>query len=361
MPHRTEVRPYKGSTVQVSASTFLYLLLFGLLVSYGIMGVNWASFFILSLSAVLPVAAAITLFSAWGNRFTFDDGPGAIVKPGRRPVPYGRVKGIFINERGRWFDVFLEQGWRGTTFLVEALDASERGRLEEDLAARFPGFQVRKKKWTTAVAVAVMLTLLLAGFGAVHGYFYKTYPQLAIRPLDAPWAAEEKKKSKGQPRVEYLEDFEFILPDGVKLISDIGSELFFEDKIKKLRVKVAANIRRPDLASYETVLRRGMGVRDYYELLDLSYRSRVGVIPVFLRSLELQGLENIAIYRVGPPFLRGYITQGKRNNEEESHIVLVGDRPHEEVHFFITGPKRAPEKFLRTIVSSTRVVKLPGI
>jgi hypothetical protein len=38
----------------------------------------------------------------------------------------------------------------------------------------------------------------------------------------------------------------------------------------------------------------------------------------------------------------------------------VGDRPREEIHFFITGPKRAPEGFIRTIVSSTRVVKLPG-
>ena len=81
---------------------------------------------------------------------------------------------------------------------------------------------------------------------------------------------------------------------------------------------------------------------------------------MFLRSLELQGLENIAVYRIGPPFLRGYITQGVRDGEEESHIVLVGDRPHEEIQFFITGPKRAPEDFLRTIVSNTRVVKLPG-
>ncbi len=358
MPHRTDVLPFKGSTLQVSVYTFLYLLLFGLLVSFGLMGGNWASFFLLSLSAVLPVAVVITLFTAWGNRFFFDDEHGAIVRPGRRPVPYGRVKGIFINERGRSLDVFLEQGWRGTTFLVEALDASERRRLEKELATRFPGLQIRKKRWTTAVAVGVMLALVLAGFGAAHGYLYKRYPQLAMSPQAVPWAAVEK--SKKRTHLEYLEDFEFTLPAGVKLISDRGSQLFFEDKIKKLRVKVAANIQRPDLVSFEPLLRRGMGVRDYYELLDLSYRSRIGVIPVLLRSLELQGLENITVYRVGPPFLRGYITQGKRDGEEESHIVLVGGRPHEEIHFFITGPKRAPEGFIKTIVSSTRVVKLPG-
>ena len=358
MPDRTAVHPFKGSTLRVSVYTFLYLLLFGLLVSYGLMGVHWTSFLVFSLAAVLPVAAVITLLTAWGNRFLFDDGQGAIVKPGRRPVPYGRVTGIFINERGRSLDVFLRQRWRGTTFLVEALDASERGRLDAELAARFPGLQVRKKRWTTAVAVIVMLVLLAAGFTAAHGYLYKRYPQLAKAPQAVTWEAEKIKK-RTQP--EYLEDFEFTLPDGVKLISDMGSQMFFEDKINKLRVKVAANIQRPDLASYETLLRRGMGVRDYYELLDLSYRSRVGVIPVFLRSLELQGLENITVRRIGPPFLRGYITQGTRDGEEESHIVLVGDRPREEIHFFITGPKRAPEKFLRTIVSGTRVVKLSGV
>lgn len=358
MLRRTDVLPFKGSTLKVSVYTFLYLLLFGLLVSYGIMGGNWASFFVLSLVAVLPVAVVITLFTAWGNRFCFDDEHGAIAKPGRRPVPYGRVRGIFVNERGRSLDVFLEQGWRGTTFLVEALDASERTRLEEELAARFPGLQIRKKRWTTAVAVGVMLALLLAGFGAAHAYLYKRYPQLAIGPQAVPWAAKEKSKKRSQ--LEYLEDFEFSLPAGARLISDMGSQLFFEDKITKLRVKVVANIQRPEIVYFETLLRRVMGVRDYYELLDLSYRSRVGVIPVFLRSLELQGLDNITFYRVGPPYLRGYITQGTRDGEEETHIVLLGDRPHEEIHFFITGPKRAPEEFLRTIVSSTRVVKLPG-
>ncbi|MEK6742077.1 MAG: hypothetical protein AABZ15_00540 [Nitrospirota bacterium] len=358
MPDQTDVLPFKGSTLRVSVNTFLYLLLFGLLVSYGLMGANWASFFALSLAAVLPVAVVITLVTAWGNRFSFDDEQGAIVKPGRRPIPFGRITGIFINERLRSLDVFMEQGWRGTTFLIEALDASERRRLEKALATRLPGLQVRNKRWTTAVAVAVMLALLLAGFGAAHGFLYKRFPQLAKTPQAVTWDAE---KSKKRPQLEYLEDFEFTLPAGVKLITDMGSQIFFEDKVKKLKVKVAANIQRPDLASFETLLRRGMGVRDYYELLDLSYRTRIGIIPVFLRSLELQGLENITVYRVGPPLLRGYITQGTREGEEETHIVLVGERPHEEIHFFITGPKRAPEGFIKTLVLSTRVVQHPGI
>jgi hypothetical protein len=358
MPDRTDVRPYQGSTFQVSAASFLYLLLFGLLVSIGLMGENWKSLFLMSLAAVLPVAAAISLLTAWGNRFSFDDERRAIVKPGRRPILYGQVRGISINERGRSLDVFLQQGWRGTTFLVEALDASDDRRLREDLAARFPGLTIGKKRWTTTVAVAVMLGLLAAGFGTAHAYLYKRYPQLSISPQAVQWEAPKKSK-KQQP--EYLEDFEFTLPDGVKLISDMGSQMFFEDMNRKLRVKAAANIERPDPASIGTLLLRGMGVRDYYELLDLSYRSRIGVIPVFLRSLELQGLENITVVRVGQPFLRGYITQGKRDEEEETHIVLVGDRPREEIHFFITGPKRAPDGFIRTIVSSTRVVKMPGV
>lgn len=301
----------------------------------------------------------IALLTAWGNRFFFDDERRAIVKPGRRPVLYGAVKGIYLNERGRSLDVFLQQGWRGSSFLVEALDASERARLEQDLAERFPNLQIEKKRWTTAVAVAVMLACAAAGFGAAHGYLYKRYPQLGAAPQSVQWDAQ--KKNRKQPQPEYLEDFEFLLPERFKLISDMGSQIFFEDKIRKLRVKAVAGIERPDLASIGALLRMGMGVRDFYELLDLSYRARIGVIPLFLRSLELQGLENITVYRVGPPYLRGYITQGKREDEEETHIFLAGERPREEIHFFITGPKRAPEALIRTIVSSTRVVRLPGI
>jgi hypothetical protein len=342
----------------VSASSFLYLLLFGLLVSIGLMGGNWKSFFLMSLVAVLPIAAVITLLTAWGNRFSFDDERRAIVKPGRRPILYGQVKGISINERSSSLDVFLQQGWRGTTFLVESLDASEEQRLREDLVARFPNLKIGKKRWTTAIAAAVMLGLLAAGFGISHAYLYKRYPQLSMTLQAVQWETQKKNK-KQQP--EYVEEFEFTLPDGVKLISDMGSQMFFEDMNKKLRVKVVANMERPDLSSIGKLLLRGMGVQDFYELLDLSYRSRIGVIPVLLRTLELQGLENIAVFRVGPPLLRGYITQGTREGEEETHIVLVGDRPHEEIHFFITGPQRAPEGFIRTIVSSTRVVKLQGV
>jgi hypothetical protein len=359
MPDRTDARPYQGSTLQVSITSFLYLLLFGLLVSIGLMGENWKSFFLLSLAAVMPVVVVIALLTAWGNRFFFDDERRAIRKPGRRPILYGQVKGIFLNERGRSLDVFLRRGRRGSSFLVEALDTSERARLEEDLAARFPNLKIGKKRWTTAVAAAVMLALLVAGFGIVHAYLYERYPQLKTPPRTVQWEAQ--KKSKKQPPPEYLEDFEFTLPEGVKLVSDMGNQIYFEDKIKKIRVKAVANIERPDLASIGTLLRRGMGVRDFYELLDLSYRARIGAIPLFLRSLELQGLENIVVHRVGPPFLRGYITQGTRDGEEETHIILVGDRPREEIHFFITGPKRAPEGFIRAIVSSTRVVKLPGV
>jgi hypothetical protein len=237
---------------------------------------------------------------------------------------------------------------------VEALAASERQRLEEALAARFPGIAVRTKRWGTSAAALTLLVLLLAGFGASHAYLHRRSPQLSLQPQAPAWDRDETARKR--PPEEFLEDFAFILPPGVKLVSDQEAALYFEDKKKKLKLKVVANIQRPELDAFGALFRFAMGVRDYFDLLDLTYRSRYGIVPLFLRSLELRGLENATATRLGPPFLRGYITQGKRDDEEETHIVLVGDRPREEIHFFVTGPERPPEKFIRTIVSGARLV-----
>jgi hypothetical protein len=359
MPDSANDREYKGSAARLLASMLLYLVLIAIVASYGLMGGHWAALFLFSLAAVLPIALAVAALSSWANRFSFDDDAKRIVKPGRTAVPYEKVTGIFINKRGSVIDAFIRRKWKGTSFLVEALPATEQLRLEEGLAARFPGLPVRTKRWGTLAAALTLLLLLLTGFGAAHAYLYHRTPQLALHPQALAWDRDEAVRKK--PPQEYLEDFAFILPAGVKLISDQDNQLYFEDKVKKLRVKVVANIQRPELETLGMFFRYAMGVRDYYELLDLSYQARVGIVPVFLRSLELQGLENITVHRVGPPFLRGYITQGKRDDEEETHIVLVGDRPREEIHFFVTGPSRAPEKFIRTIVSGARLISSPRI
>jgi hypothetical protein len=333
---------------------FLYLGVFAAAASFGLMGDHWAPFFLFSLAAVLPFALAVAALSAWANRFTFDDEAKCIVKPARSPVPYDEVTGLFISARGGVVDAFIKRGWRGTSFLVEALAAAERKRLEDALAERFPGIEVRTKRWGTSAAALTLLVVLLAGFGAAHAYLHHRSPQASLRPQAPAWDRDEAVRKR--PPEEYLEDFAFILPAGVKLVSDQETTLFFEDKKKKLKIKVVANIQRPELETFGAFFRIAMGVRDYYELLDLSYRSRFGIVPLFLRSLELQGLENAAIYRLGPTFLRGYITQGKRDDEEETHIVLVGDNSREEIHFFVTGPVRPPEKFIRTIVSGARLI-----
>ena len=354
MPDPATDRQFKGSTGRLAASMLLYLGMFAAVTAYGLMGDQWAPFFLFALAVCLPFALAVAALSAWGNRFSFDDEAKCIVKTGRSPVPYERITGLFINGRGNVVDAFIKQGWRGTSFLVEALSASERQRLGEALAARFPGMEVKAKRWGTTAAAFTLLVLLLAGFGAAHVFLYQRSPQLSLRPQAPLWDREEAVRKK--PLEEYLEDFAFVLPAGTKLISEQDNALFFEDKNKKLKVKAVSNIQRPELESFRWFFRYAMGVRDYYELLDLSYRSRAGIVPLFLRSLQLQGLEGATVIRIGPPFLRGYITQGKRDEEEETHIVLAGDRPREEIHFFVTGPARAPEKFIRTIVSGARLL-----
>jgi len=246
-----------------------------------------------------------------------------------------------------------------TVSLVDSLDNAHRQKLMQALDQRMPGVPRRNKRRPALLSAAILAMLLLIMFTAAHVFLHHRSPELSLMPgTTASWKGAAS--AARPPAREFLEDFGFSLPAGVKIVGEMEGSILFEDKVKRIRVKAVANIKRPEITRFARFFRYGMGVRDYYGLLDLTYQSRIGVIPLFLRSLEISGLTNVTVMRVEPPYLRGYIIQGRRGEGEETHLVLVGERSGEEIHFFITGQSRVPEAFVRTIVESTRLVRLPG-
>jgi hypothetical protein len=353
----TNTEEFKGNTGQILRSTVLYVLLFGFIASFGLLGRNWAYLFITSLFAGLPVVVLVTLLMGWLNRFSFDDEVGAFRKPGKRFISYQQVKGIVLSESVTTLDVYVKQGWMHTTALVLALDRGRKEQLMAELGKRFPDVTVRRKPWSSTLAVWSVLAAMILVIAGAHWFLYHHYPQLKVLSRNMDWTAG--KNIRHSVPQETLENFEFVLPPGFKYAGEQGSQLYFEDRVEKIRIKAVSRIQRPELERKALFFRYGMGVVDYFDLLSLAYESRVGVIPLFLKGLETQGLENVVIYKVGPPFLRGFVTQGKRGKEEASHIVLVGNRPGEEIHFFLTGSRRVPEDLLRNIVTSVRLVRQP--
>lgn len=345
---------YKGKVAPVLMHHLLFLGLFGLITSFGLMGERWAHLFLASLAVMLPVLLVVTAVQAWLNRFSFDDERRVLVKPGGRGIRYDQVRAVMVTDRGATLDVFVKQGWLHTTALIEAAGADRKEELLDGLRQRFPDRLSRRGSLRSFVPVLVLLLAVGVLFGGAQSYLYKRYPELRapIRTLERP----QDTRRKQRPALEYVEAFGFTPPAGLRYLGEEKGELYFEDRVRKLRLKVMPAQQRSVFRQQAALFRYAMGVRDYQGLLSLSYRSRHGVIPLFLRALDLSGLDDAAVYEVGPP-VSGLIKQGRREKTEETHIVLFGNRPSDEIHFFFTGPRRVPEEMLRKFIGSVTLVE----
>ena len=347
---------FNGSALHILKYNSVTILLFGLVVSVGLMGTNWSYFFIASLIAMLPVMLLLTLVLSWSNRFAFDDERGAFMKPGGRRIPYHRVKKIHICDRGRVIDVFVRQGWMHMTTLVEAVPAGQAQRLRDALDERFPERVHARSRWIFIVPVAAILAVLVLLLIATHVFLYHRHPQLHASPQPIE---RDQQKQGVRPPVEFIEEIGFTPPAGYRYIGEDQGELYFEDKALKQRLKVVGGIQRTLLREQALLFRYAMGVRNHADLLDLSYRARFGAVPLFLRSLDLAGLDQVALFEIVSP-LRGYISQGRREKIEETHIVITGEHSDQEVHFFFSGPKRLSEKTLQRFVAGIQQIQFPG-
>ena len=345
---------YKGKITPILMNNLLFLGLFGFVASFGLMGDQWAHLFLASFVVMLPILLAVTAVQTWANRFSFDDDRGVLAKPGGRGVRYDKVRAVMVTDRGSTVDVFVKQGWLHTTALIEAASADRKQELLDGLQKRFPDRIRARGRLTSFLPVLVLLLVVMGYFTGAHVYLHKRYPELRARIRSLERLEQEARKK--QPPLEYVEAFGFTPPRGLRYLGEERGELYFEDRARKLRLKVMPGPQRTVFERQEVLFRYAMGVRDYEGLLALSYHSRFGVIPLFLRALDLAGLEQVTAYEVGPP-VRGFIKQGKRDQVEETHVVLFGGRPGEEIHFFFTGPRRMTVDALRAFISGVELVQ----
>lgn len=348
---------FSGSTLHLLKYNGAFILSFGFAASLGLMGDNWEYLFLASLAAMLPLFLLTMAALTWLNRFVFDDEGGTFRKPGGRRIPYSRVRGVYLVERGGAVDVFVKQGFLRTATLAEGVPAAKADRLRDELSRRFPDRMHRRSRWTVLVAPAAVFAMIVLLLASAHLFLYQRYPQLRT-PLGTI-APEARKGGRALPPLEFVEWVGFTPPAGFRYIGEEGGELYFEDKARRRRLKVVGGIQRTLLREQKALFRHAMGVGNQADLLDLTYRARFGIIPLLLRTQDLAGLEQVAVYGIAPP-LRGYLRQGRRDKTEETHIVLTDEQGDQEIHFFFFGPKRLSEKTLRTFLSGIRPIRPTG-
>jgi hypothetical protein len=348
---------FTGSALRIFWFNVVSVTVFGLLVSFGLLGGNWPYLFFASLAIMLPVVLVATLVIAWTNRFSFDDDLQAFVKPGSRRIPYNRVAVVYLADRGHSLDVFIKRGWMHRTSLVEAVPRGRAQQLRDELAARFPERIRQRGRWHAFLPVLTIFLLVSLALAGAHVFLYDRFP--ALRAEASALTPTKAHKPRSKPPVEFLDEIGFTPPRGFHYISEDKGVLYFEDKARRLRLKAVGGINRDILQEQAVLFRTVMGVNSYADLMDLAYHARVGIIPLFLRALDLVGLDQVALYTAEKP-LRVFISQGKRGKEEETHIALFGGRPDQEVHFFFFGPTRVPEKDLIRFIDGVVPTQLPG-
>ena len=345
---------FQGNTLQIFKHALFAVALSGVVTSLGLMGPAWTHFLSFASVLIIPLLFLSMPLVRWANRFAFNDEKAEIVKPGGKRIPYGRIRGFLVLERGETIDVYARQGRLHTTALVQSLDAGERTKISDELLLRFPGAVVetkRRPRYVLVLALPALLVLILAG---AHGFLYHRYPSLEAAPRIIKAAeAGKKERLKHQPRSR-AGDFLFELPAGYTFVGEGEGTLSFEERSQKARLEIITKIKRDSMVRHAFWYRYGMGVRDFTDLTALLLRARYGLVPLFLRALALTGQEDVILYETAAPLLRGYITQGRHGREELTHIFLSGGHKGKEIHIYITGPTRVPEETLRLIITGIR-------
>ncbi len=367
----TEKLDFKGSGVLLLKHSMLYVLMTTPVLSFCLMGTHWPRIFFAMIAFSFPVVLLLVLLISRYDRISFDDDKQQIVKPIGRPLPYQSIKRIDINETGRLVQVGIRQGFFRRAQLLYAMDGIEKSRLLENLLKRFPDPVIIRKNrnvnWKSVFLILLLFIVLTAGF---HLYLLRINKEIPVLPHQIVW--ETTKRSPKGLQQYTLGNFSFMMPARFQLIGKEEGALQFEDKITKNEVRFFINPRKDIPRHVERFIRYITGIRDYYDVLDMAFFTRVGVVPLVLKDIALTGLAGVKIsaLELAPPpridsvekikepagqSLKGFLTQGKRKDKNTASVLLVSN-DREELHVFFAGFEQLDEKTVQKVISGIRPI-----
>lgn len=367
----TEKPDFKGSGVLLLKHSMLYVLMTTPVLSFCLMGTHWPRIFFAMLALSFPFVLLLVLLISRYDRISFDDDKQQIVKPIGRPLPYQSIKRIDISETGRLVQVGIRQSFFHRAQLLYAMDGTEKFRLLESLRKRVPDSVVINDRhnvnWKSVFLILLLFIFLTAGF---HLYLLRINKEIPVLPRQIVW--ETTKRSPKGLQQYTLGNFSFMMPARFQLIGKEEGALQFEDKVAKNEVRFFINPRKGIPRHVEWFIRYITGIRDYYDVLDMAFFTRVGVVPLVLKDIALAGLTGIKIsaLELAPPpridsvekikeptgqALKGFLTQGKRKDKNTVSVLLVSN-DREELHVFFAGLEQLDEKTVQKIVSEIRPI-----
>jgi len=351
---------FRGHGTLFFLNTSLYLIGSAAVLSLLMLGIHGWRLFLLATGALLPIVISMAAIVSLTDRFFFDDVHSRVVRSLGTSIPYDRIKGIQVRQTGNLVRVSLDTGWLAKPTLILALHLREKDLLLKELTDRLPGARIHAKTFADGKVMISLLSILSCLTIVAHAYLTYRFPELRIEPRRVAWLGAQEPTQQ-VPRY-YLGTFVFSLPERFIAMGDIEGRLLFRDRVGGTAVVVSYRTPGQDMPGINRFFLASIGMRDYFDLVNISYQSRFGLLPLVMKRMELSGFSETALYYDDQFQMRGLVTQGIRNNEQEAQVLVAGAGGAETLQFLITGGKKVEEKMLKEIVGSIHLqTMIPSI
>jgi len=284
---------------------FPWFLIFGLVVAF-LFNLLMGSWFSL-------------LFSLFPSKLLLDDENRVIISklPLRKNIiSYERIKEIRILD---WKDflhlqAYVEVGIRKTKkVILLATNKGDKERLKEELVRRFTKVEETKSVYPTFFSLYSILFFFIIPF---IGYLLLTFniytkcPQVKIYPQRLSWKSENI--SLENRNFYTLHSVKFSLPKEFELVEEKEELLHFKSREEAQIVITPAGIWKmfQEIEGIKDVLFL-LGIKDNYDLLKVVMGSRIGTLPLLLKSIHLKRFDEVKIYELKKGYFKGFLLQGK--------------------------------------------------
>jgi hypothetical protein len=347
---------FKGKNRALLIKVLLYMIVTELLISFLLMGSEWNHVFAVFLIVSAPIVLIYVILMSYLNCFAFDDQRDIIARPWRRHISYKNIRTIYLIQKDGTLTVRIKQPRPWKTTLVRSFVITEKDRLLEEIAKRFPQETIQEKKvaeWRNLVVIAAAITLLGLAY---HAFFFHSHRNLLTAPKQIDF--QNNFAPNKSEKTYNIKSFRFTLPKRFQEEQKEGDNIiFFSNKKEGVLTRVVYHSEKGPVSRGELLLSYGTGMKDFFDLLCIAYPARFGVIPLLLKEMVLGDLTDTEVYEFRGSSLKGFIMRGKSDKQKIAHLLLRDGNEKAKINFFFASQKDIPMDVLLRIAKSVQTKK----
>ncbi len=314
---------FRGLVLQILS----VLLPFEAVISFVLFGsIGWRLF--LASLALLPLFLILALLVSRMDRLTLDDEARQLRIRFHSPLEYGQIESFRFVEWMGLAQVAVRTRSGKVQTLLNSLDGSEIGCLENALAERIPGLSVRRRRYAGWKMIAGLVGVVLVFYWVAGLLVHRRFPNastgcLQIILADAGVSGEMVTHRDGKILVRWPVEIQRQRPN-----------LMPRTKVSSLNLS-------------GRLFLRSAGFEGEYDLFRYACCGKFGLVPAILKSVLVERWKSLSIYVFDRPPRHGLCFAGLREGEPAALIVLRDKAAAEVMILLRPGTPLSEEWFKR--------------